>query len=55
MASYDSSFNAQGPTVVAFETIDPPGPPPRGFGVGVNGNQVGVHGEGMLIRSARAR
>lgn len=47
MASYDSSFNAQGPTVVAFETIDPPGPPPRGFGVGVNGNHVGVHGEGM--------
>jgi hypothetical protein len=54
MASYDSSFNAQGPTVVAFETIDPPGPaieppgpPSRGFGVGVDGSQVGVHGEGM--------
>jgi hypothetical protein len=47
MASYDSSFNATGPTVVAFETIDPPGPPPRTFGVGVNGSQVGVHGEGM--------
>ena len=44
MASYDSSFNAQGPTVVAFETIDTG---PRGFGAGVNGSQVGVHGEGM--------
>jgi hypothetical protein len=54
MASYDSSFNAQGTTVVGFETIDPPGPtvappgaPSRGFGVGVDGSQVGVHGEGM--------
>jgi hypothetical protein len=44
MASKDSSFNASGPTVVAFETIDTG---PRSFGVGVEGNQVGVHGEGM--------
>jgi len=44
MASYDSSFNAQGPTVVAFECVDLG---PRGFGAGVNGSQVGVHGEGM--------
>lgn len=44
MASYDSSFNAQGPTVVAFECITPA---TRAFGAGVNGTQVGVHGEGM--------
>jgi hypothetical protein len=44
MASQDSSFNALGPTVVAFETIDNG---PRSFGVGVQGSQVGVHGEGM--------
>lgn len=44
MASYDSSFNAQGPTVVAFECVDLG---PRAFGAGVNGSQIGVHGEGM--------
>jgi hypothetical protein len=44
MASQDSSFNATGQTFVAFETTDAG---PRAFGVGVNGNQCGVHGEGM--------
>src|ERR1035438_337768 len=44
MAEYDSSFNAQGSTVVAFECTDHG---PRGFGAGVNGSQCGVHGEGM--------
>jgi hypothetical protein len=44
MASQDSSFSATGQTVVAFETI---GTGPRAFGVGVNGNRCGVHGEGM--------
>jgi hypothetical protein len=44
MASEDSSFNASGPTVVAFETINAG---PRAFGVGVQGSQCGVHGEGM--------
>lgn len=47
MASYDSSFNANAPTVVAFECVTLG---PRAFGAGVNGNQppwCGVHGEGM--------
>jgi hypothetical protein len=44
MASYDSSFNADAPTVVAFECVTFG---PRAFGAGVNGSLCGVHGEGM--------
>jgi hypothetical protein len=44
MASQDSSFNAAGQTVVAFQTLDNG---PRAFGVGVTGSRCGVHGEGM--------
>jgi hypothetical protein len=43
MASTDSSFNATGSTVVAFETLSVGD---RAIGVGVNGTQCGVHGEG---------
>jgi hypothetical protein len=44
VASQDSSFNARGQTVVAFQTLDTG---PRAFGVGVTGSRCGVHGEGM--------
>jgi hypothetical protein len=45
MAQTDSSFNAKGPTVTAFETIDEG---PRAFGVKVHSNEVcGVYGESM--------
>ena len=45
MAQTDSSFNAKGPTVTAFETIDEG---PRAFGVKVHSNDVcGVYGESM--------
>jgi hypothetical protein len=44
MSSQDTSFNASGQTVVAFETINNG---PRAFGAGVNGSRCGVHGEGM--------
>lgn len=43
MAASDSSFNAEGPTVVAFETINNN---KQAIGVGVNGSACGVHGEG---------
>jgi hypothetical protein len=45
MASEDSSFNASGPTAVAFETIT--GPEDRAFGVSVVGNVCGVFGQGV--------
>jgi hypothetical protein len=45
MASEDSSFNASGPTVVAFETITGPGD--RSFGVSVSGSVCGVYGQGV--------
>jgi hypothetical protein len=44
MASEDSSFNASGCTVVAFETIT--GPEDRAFGVSVVANVCGVFGQG---------
>jgi hypothetical protein len=44
MASEDSSFNASGPTIVAFETIT--GPADRSFGVSVSGSVCGVYGQG---------
>src|SRR6516225_5881679 len=46
MASEDGSFNASGPTGVAFETIT--GPEDRAFGVSVKGNVCGVFGQGTL-------
>jgi hypothetical protein len=44
MAQIDDSFNAQGQTIVAFETLSVGD---RAIGVGVNGTDCGVHGEGM--------
>jgi hypothetical protein len=44
MAAQDSSFNASGPTVVAFETIT--GAEDRAFGVSVVANVCGVFGQG---------
>jgi hypothetical protein len=42
MASNDDSFNAEGPTVVAFETLTNNN---QTFGVSVTGTQCGVYGE----------
>jgi len=42
MPSYDDSFNARGPTVVAFETVNNNN---QAVGVGATGTQCGVYGE----------
>jgi hypothetical protein len=45
MADYESSFNATGPTVVAFETTSNDTPVQQEFGVSVVGKTCGVYGQ----------
>lgn len=48
MADYESSFNATGPTVVAFETTSDDTPVAQAFGASVVGKTCGVYGQGTF-------